>query len=102
MKQAIRAVLNKYANHIYVHMPVPVGYGRPSLDYLCFVCGRGLAIEAKREGGRPTLRQQGAIEEMERAGAKVFIVNSYQKLQELEQWIVLQVGEKEQPRVRNQ
>jgi hypothetical protein len=87
MKRAIRAVLNKYGEHIYVFMPVQGGYGKPALDYMCFVCSRALAVEAKRIGGHPTPRQEMTIDAMEQAGAKVFIVNDYEKLEELDQWI---------------
>jgi hypothetical protein len=92
IKRSISAVLRKYKDYIYVHMPVPGGYGRSTLDYLCFVCGLGFAIEAKREDGKPTLRQQGVIEEMRRAGAKVFVVNGHKALEELDRWLAQTVA----------
>jgi hypothetical protein len=87
MKRSISAVLRKYNDYIYVYMSVPVGYGRSTLDYMGFACGLGFAIEAKREGGRPSTRQEGVIEQMRQAGAKVFIVNNHESLQELDQWL---------------
>jgi hypothetical protein len=80
-------VLNKYHHFTYVYMPLPGGYGRSSLDYLGFCCGLGFAIEAKRPKGKPTPRQEGTIEDIERGGAKVFVVNDTSSLAELDSWL---------------
>jgi hypothetical protein len=93
VKMAIRELLTKYGDDVYAYMPVPTGYGRATLDYLGFVCGRGFAIEAKRPGGRPTIRQQQTIENVQKSGTKVFVVNSYESLQELDRWIATIVEE---------
>lgn len=87
VKRAISAVLQKYNPYIYYHMPVPGGYGRSALDYIGFICGFGFAIEAKSFRNKPTPRQEGCIEAMQRAGAKVFVVNSHASLQELDHWL---------------
>ena len=98
MKRAISAVLANYKGYVYVNMPVPTGYGTSALDYLGFCRAstdgeaRGFAIEAKREKGRPTLRQLGVIEQMKRAGARVFIINSPESLAELDQWLAATTG----------
>ena len=94
VKRAIRAVLNKHAEHVYVHMPVPGGYGRSALDYIGFCCGLGFAVEAKRQGGEPTERQQGVIEDMERGGGKVFVIDGPPGLQELDEWLTTVVEAK--------
>jgi len=91
-KRAINAVLANYKEYIYVNMPVPTGYGASALDYLGVCCGQGFAIEAKREKGRPTLRQLGVIERMEAAGAKVFVINSPETLEELDRWLAATTG----------
>jgi hypothetical protein len=92
MKRAISAVLANYKDYVYYHMPVPTGYGTSTLDYIGVCCARGFAIEAKREKGRPTLRQIGVIGQMERAGVRVFVINSPETLEELNQWLAATTG----------
>jgi hypothetical protein len=87
IKRGIKAVLDRYRPHVYTYMPVPGGYGRRTLDYIGFCCGLGFAIEAKRIGGKPTSMQQTTISEIEQSGARVFVINSYDRIVELEQWI---------------
>lgn len=86
-KAGISAVLKKYSNYIYYYMPVPGGYGRSTVDYLGFACGLGFAIEAKRERGKPTARQNIWIEQIERSQAKVFVINSIDGIAELDRWL---------------
>ena len=92
IKQSITAVLKSFGDRVYYHMPVPGGYGRSALDYLGFAAGLGFAVEAKRRGKEPTERQAGVIAAMEKAGAKVFVVDGYQGLAELERWLTTVVG----------
>jgi hypothetical protein len=87
MKQAIRNVLSRFEDDVYVHMPVQYGYGAPSLDYIGCVRGIMFAIEAKKPGGKPTVRQEGTIEHIQKAGGRVFVINNLAQLEELEQWI---------------
>lgn len=88
IKQKIKKVLDNYRNDgIYYHMPVPGGYGTSTLDYLGFFRGRGFAIEAKRPGGKPTDRQRGTIEAIERAEAAVFVVSDDVSLTKLDAWL---------------
>lgn len=87
IKLAIRKVLDKYQDHVYYFMPVPGGYGKATLDYLGFACGIGFAIEAKREGGRPTRRQLVAIDQIQKSRTKVFVINSREAVDELDQWL---------------
>lgn len=89
MKRRIAAVLGKYRPGIYVHMPVPGGFGRSTLDYIGIIKGLAFAIEAKKEGGKPTDRQQTIIDQMRAAGARVFIVNSTASLEDLDRWLAL-------------
>jgi len=89
VKKKISAVLAKYkqTHYLYYYMPVPGGFGRQSLDYLGFVNGFGFAIEAKRPGGKPTPRQLGCIEEIEKSRATVFVIDGDQGVAELERWL---------------
>jgi hypothetical protein len=77
-------------------MPVPTGYGRSSVDYLGFLAGFGFAIEAKRDGGKPTARQIGIIENIERAGAMVFVINDDESLAVFEDWCKLRAAVRSQ------
>lgn len=88
IKAGIREVLKKYSSVIYYHMPVPTGFGRSSLDYIGFAAGLGFAIEAKRPRGKPTGRQETTIEQIERAGARVFVINSYDGIAALDKWLM--------------
>ena len=88
VKKKIKAVLDYYSNHnIYVFMPVPGGFGAPTLDYLGFIKGRGFAIEAKRPGGKPTPRQERTIKQIENARAAVFVIDGDAGLAELDAWL---------------
>jgi hypothetical protein len=90
VKKKIKIVLDNYSCHgIYTYMPVPGGFGQPTLDYLGFLYGRGFAIEAKRLNGKPTPRQEGTIEKISASGAQVFVVNDDASLQELADWLEL-------------
>lgn len=92
VKKKIKKLLDNYSNHnIYVYMPVPGGFGQPTLDYLGFLYGKGFAIEAKRLKGKPTPRQEGTIEKISASGAQVFVVNDDASLQELADWLQLVV-----------
>jgi hypothetical protein len=96
VKKKIKAVLDNYSCHnIYVYMPVPGGFGQPTLDYLGFLYGRGFAIEAKRLKGKPTPRQEGTIEKISASGAQVFVVNDDASLRDLDDWLSLIVRMKQ-------
>jgi len=84
-KRKINAVLKRYAGRIYVHMPVPSGFGRQTLDYLCVFRGFGFAIEAKRPGGVPTPRQEETIADIQAADGRVFVIDD--DTSELEAWL---------------
>lgn len=84
VKAKVSAVL-KAADRMYYNMPVPGGYGESTLDYVGCYCGRFFAIETKAPGQKPTDRQRMIIAMMERAGAKVFVIDG--DTQELEGWL---------------
>lgn len=72
VKDAVKGVLDLHG--AYHHWPVQNGFGAPTLD--CIGChhGKYFAIETKAFGGVLSARQRQTIEEMENAGAKVFVV----------------------------
>src|SRR5215475_8150452 len=87
IKRKIKVILDTYREYgIYYFMPVPGGFGRSSLDYLGFLCGFGFAIEAKREGGKPTERQEGVIEKIRASGTPVFVIDGVKGLTEFNDW----------------
>lgn len=71
--------------HMYYHMPVPGGFGGTTLDYIGCHSGVFFAIETKKPGGKPTDRQNMIIEQMRRAGGKVFVIDG--DTEELEAWL---------------
>jgi hypothetical protein len=62
----------------YRFMPVQFGYGTQSVDFLCCVKGRFLAIETKAEGKEPTPRQAQCLAEIKQAGGVAFWVDSFE------------------------
>jgi hypothetical protein len=87
VKAAVRAVLGRYGEDVYTYMPVPGGYGRSALDYMGFASGFGFAIETKRKGAVLTPRQQLTMEQMQRAGGRVFVIDGPDGLEELDRWL---------------
>jgi len=70
----------------YYHMSVPVGYGRPTVDFVCCVpqwhnggrIGRFVAIETKAPGNEPTANQWKVLNETKEAGGIAFWCDSYE------------------------
>ena len=71
----------------YYYMPVPGGFGKQSLDYLGCHNGRFFSIETKAGNKLMTDRQMATAAEMEKAGAKVFLINEVTGTEELEEWL---------------
>jgi hypothetical protein len=88
VKRLISAALKRHGDQVFYYMPVPGGYGGPALDYLGVYRGAAFAIEAKAPGLRPTLRQQGTMAALERAGAKVFLIDGPEGVVDLEKWLM--------------
>lgn len=86
IKVRINKLLDSYEN-VYRFMPVPSGYGKPSIDYLCCVDGIFLGIEAKAPGEYPTPRQQAALDDIRVAGGATFVVNDDVSLEALETFL---------------
>jgi hypothetical protein len=88
VKKRVRDLLKRYEG-LYQYWPVPMGLGRTTLD--CIGCFRGqfFAIETKRDGAEPTLRQEVVIKEIAAAGGDVFVVSgeSEEALFRLKVWL---------------
>ena len=86
-----RAVKAKVSNLLkgfddcWYYMPVPGGYGKPTLDYIVCKSGRFAAIETKAPGKKPTQLQQTTIKAIEEAGGTVFVIDG--DLGELWDWL---------------
>ena len=85
VKKAVKKLLDSYGQEIYRFMPVQAGFGQQTLDFLCCCRGRFFAIETKKLGAVPTLRQEGIIDLMKMAGAKVFVIDG--DTTELKEWL---------------
>ena len=70
---------------VYYFMPVQGGYGASTLDYLGSHRGRFFAIETKAPGKLPTGRQDTIIDNIMRAGGKVFVISG--DTGPLERWL---------------
>lgn len=83
VKDTVKKVLKKH--NVYYEMPVPTGFGKSGLDFSCCVRGLAFYIETKRLGQKPTDRQGATIENMRKAGAKVFVIDG--DVSELTTWL---------------
>lgn len=57
-------------------MPVQVGIGASTLDYLLCVRGRFVAIETKKPGAKMTPRQEAVSREIVKAGGTVYVITN--------------------------
>lgn len=87
VKRAIQATLYRHRDYVWVNMPVPGGWGRPTLDYVGCCCGLFFGVEAKRKGARPTPRQELTMHQITRAGGRVFLVTDEDSLKAFDAWI---------------
>ena len=93
----VKALVSAYLRSVpglWYNMPVPSGYGRPTLDYLGCVKGRFFAIETKAPGKKPTGRQEATMEAMRAAGAAVFVVRDADDLCLVKEWVAAQLPER--------
>jgi hypothetical protein len=76
---------------IYVFMPVQQGFGKAGLDYHCTLTVRNTCfaffVETKRPGKELTPRQAKLVREHRGRHAKVFVIDNWANLLELERWI---------------
>ena len=75
VKQAVSALLQSFAPHVYYQMPVPSGFGDTTLDYIACCKGRFFGVETKAMGKKPTARQGVTITRMLQAEARVFVID---------------------------
>ena len=85
VKLKVKELLKKHG--AYWHCPVQNGMGAPSLDFIGCMKGRYFAVETKAEGKKPTPRQELTIQDIQRAGGKVFVVDGAEGMENLEWWL---------------
>lgn len=73
VKKDYRALLDTLG---YRFSPVPTGYGKRTLDDLCCIRGRFVAVEGKRPGGELKRFQSLIADEIRAAGGLVFPARS--------------------------
>jgi hypothetical protein len=85
LEKTVKTAVKKRLTELgaYQHWPVQMGMGQACLD--CHGCLNGLyfAIETKKPGGKPTLRQDLTIAQIRAAGGLVFVVDSLEKARAL-------------------
>ena len=75
VKDKVREILDDRG--AYYFMPVQMGYGSATLDFLCCIKGIFVAIETKRPGGaKLTLRQQSVLNAVLKAGGIALVVDN--------------------------
>ena len=81
VKKAYRAFLREKGAWLY--SPVPMGYGRKTIDDLVCYRGRFIGIEAKRPGEVATKKQELTLAEITAAGGVVMTVTHPDQVVEL-------------------
>jgi len=74
LKDEVKKYLNSL--HAYWYMPVPAGYGKQTLDFLCCINGRFIGLETKAPGKKPTARQWQCIQQINDAGGIGFFADN--------------------------
>lgn len=97
VKTEIKKVLNAHRPDLWYDMPVPGGYGKPTLDFIGAIrTGRvrswPFAIEAKAPRKNPTDRQQMTMADLAEAGYAVFTIDGGHGtlgMEELKKWLTM-------------
>lgn len=87
VKRAIKKFLEQMG--AWYHMSVMNGMGKPTLDFICCYRGRFFAIEAKRPGGKVTVRQEQTINEIEAfpSSGVTWVIDSPEQLVLVQVWL---------------
>ena len=88
VKNRLKAMLKKHS--VWFYMPQAGVFGRAGIpDFVLIVEGRFIGVECKAgRQKRPTQLQRIAMEGIEEAGGKCFVVYDYDTQDELERWIL--------------
>ena len=80
MKKEVRQFLINC--NAYFFMPVQTGYGRTTVDFLCCIRGRFVAIETKAKGKTPTPLQVLTLRQINAAGGFGIWTDNIEKLKD--------------------
>lgn len=80
----VKKEIKQYLDSIgaYYFMPVQMGYGAKTVDFLVCVNGAFVAIEAKRPGKDATAFQKQTIAQVENAGGIAFVATSASQVEQ--------------------
>lgn len=93
VKAKFNRKLKALGNQVYKYMPVPSGFGLPSLDWLLCVHGRFVAVEAKASAKKhPTPRQEATMAQIRAAGGLTFVIFDDESIDTAIGTIVLLIG----------
>ena len=87
IKNKIKKVLDKVG--AYYFMPVQMGLGKRTLDFLVCHKGKFFGFEAKAPGQKPTALQKLCMEEIVEAGGDCIVIDSVEMAEHLEHWLEL-------------
>lgn len=93
----VKAMIKKRLDSmgVWYDMPVPGGYGRATLDFICCYEGQFFAIEAKAPGKKATPRQEHTIKDIRAAGGAAWVVDGPIGMDMVEAWMKLIVSRNE-------
>lgn len=86
IKAKVKVILKKL--DAYYHMPVQTGYGAPTLDFICCINGRFVAIETKADRKLATKLQLKTARDIMAADGIALLVNE-SNIDTLESWLLL-------------
>jgi hypothetical protein len=87
VKAKVSKLLAVYGEDVFYDMPVPGGYGKSTLDYMCCFHGRFFAVETKAPNKEPTERQEIMLRRVRHAGGRTFVVAGDVGLEDLKLWL---------------
>lgn len=74
VKEAVKAVLKTHG--VWYFMPVSNGFGKHGIpDFVCCVKGQFFTVETKAPGKKPTPLQDHQMNDIRKAGGKVFVID---------------------------
>jgi hypothetical protein len=89
-KSKISKILKEFDKEddpLWSYMPVPGGWGRRTVDYLCLYRAVFFAIEAKAPGKKPTKLQADELEKIHKSGGKCFFFDDPEAVEGLREWL---------------
>jgi hypothetical protein len=86
IKRAIKKVLDGLTE-CYYFMPVQMGLGARTLDFLVCYRGKFFGFEAKAPGEKPTALQKLCMKEIQQAGGEVLTIDSLELVSHLKEWM---------------